>query len=157
MEGLVRSFMECSRSRMWSACGKFLDWLASSWNFKYHQPSFNQSKVYGLVVSQFSSGVGVGWWYASYRNSLGMCQAIIYLSGNWKLGGSVMWQNYSLNYYQFFNLKPLFVSTSSCFPVINSRSAFYFRKQGHRACSIRSLYTVSIGNNKELTFDSATD
>lgn len=70
----------------------------------------------------------------------------------------VMWQNYSLNYYQFFNPKATLCSTSLYFPVINSGSAFY-EKQTTKGLFTdkRSLYTVSIGNNKELTFDSATD
>mgnify|MGYP006996387237 CR=1 FL=1 len=50
-----------SEARRWAvltqvrlAWRQFSDWLASSWNFEYHQHSdFNQSRVYVLVVSSF--------------------------------------------------------------------------------------------------------
>ena len=38
----------------WLACAQFLDWLASRWSFRYHQPSdFKCSGVYMLAVSRF--------------------------------------------------------------------------------------------------------
>ena len=58
----------------------------------------------------------------------------LYLSGNWDFGGSIMWQNYSLNCYQL--LSPVAIL---CFHVfILPKSAFCFKRRGHRG-----LYMVS--------------
>ena len=63
-----------------------------------------------------------------------MCQASIYLSvRKLEFGDSVMWQNYSLNRYQF--LSPIAI----CFHVFTlPKSAFYSKRRGPRG-----LYMVS--------------
>ena len=65
------------------SCAQFLDWLASGWSFKPHQPSgFNQSRVFMLAVSSFCL-VGHLLLIKQLRN---VCQAFIF----WGTGSTVI-------------------------------------------------------------------
>ena len=53
-EGFLKARWGRGLQGAWSAPAQFLDWLASRWSFKHHQPSgFNQSRVYVLAVVSF--------------------------------------------------------------------------------------------------------
>ena len=80
------------------SCAQFLDWLASGWSFNPHQRSgFSQSRVFMLAVSSFCL-VGGLLLIKQLRN---VCQAFIFLLGNWEYRDSAVLQVYSLNCYQF--------------------------------------------------------
>ena len=77
-----------------------MDWLAPRRSFKHHQFSgFKQSRIYVLVVSSFQLERDL---LPIKTTQECVSSLYLYLSGNWEFGGgSAMWQNYSLNCYQF--------------------------------------------------------
>ena len=104
---------------MWSAHGHFLDWLASRWCFKQHQPSgFSQSRVYVLVANSLHLDGGL----LPVKTTRNVYQAFIYVflgtgsSVTLLCGRILVYIFTSPPAHQLF-----FGSTSSHFPVINSR------------------------------------
>ena len=115
LEGVVRSY-----SVQGAGCNQLMDNSRIGWH---------QGEVSSIVNLLVPTSLGSMWlwsavfiWWVSflYKQLRNVCQAFICVFlGNWEFPDSAMWQNYSLNCYQFPSPTAI-VSTSSHLPIIHS-------------------------------------
>ena len=131
-------FKEQGVISLWTVLG-LVGQLVDSSRTGWHQGEV--SNIINFLVSTslgsvfFWSAIFIWRGSASYKKQLrNVCQDFnLCRSGNWAFGDAVMWQNYSLNCYQFLSPSShgLFLHLHIS-PSLSLESAFYFKRQGYR-------------------------